>query len=225
MYRQQKEKHDADNRTAKGNDRHLPGLTDNVRPTEYWLTKEPPDNIRARAAETTVVVGSILLDVLNMYEPTEELRYNIEFSWVGATLRFWYNIRYRLRKLLLSLHHIPLPSNFRTEFETVEEVCRTLQRSLGDPGYGPGYFNFRTGRDAWLHACLLFVFFGVPDSDLQSWKEAALFLLLFISCSVGGNHPDVPDLCQELNPLLHITELGSPGILGYVINQRMLKVE
>lgn len=150
---------------------------------------------------------------------------HIELSCVDTTLNAWSLITYRLRKLVLRLHHIPLPNNFFTEFETVEDICRTLQRSLGYLGYVPGYLHFRTGRDSWFHACLLVAFLDVPDSDIEAWEEAALLLLLFISGSIAGNHPGAPDLFPELNYLLHTTELGRPGTLGYDIHPRMLKEE
>lgn len=142
--------------------------------------------------------------------------------WIDSTLNAWYHIRYSLRKLIPSLHHRPLPNNFITEFKTVGAVCRTLHRSLWYPGYVQGYYNVRTGIDSWCHACLLVVLLGVPDNDIEAWKEAALLQLLFISGSIEGNHPAVPDLFQELNHLLLTTELGSPGTLGYDLHQQML---
>lgn len=64
-----------DNRTAKENTRPLPGLTDDLGPTEYWRIKNQPDNIRARAAEANVAFGRLFLAALKMYDANVELRW------------------------------------------------------------------------------------------------------------------------------------------------------
>lgn len=67
-YEMQKETNAVGNARAREHTAPRPGPVDDVRPKAYCTLKGQPDSIRAQAAEAKAALGSILVDVLHMYD-------------------------------------------------------------------------------------------------------------------------------------------------------------
>lgn len=115
------------NSVAKANTREhkapRPGPADYFRPKEYWKLRDQPDNIRAPASEAQTALGSRFVDVVRMYNTANPVEYKMECPHCDPTLANWYQIRFRLRTFILSIHHLLMRDNYLTTFKTGEDVC------------------------------------------------------------------------------------------------------